>query len=285
MEMDIEKTPSDIDADAYEPQITSDDAALYEEYPTEPEQLELFSESQDNSTDDENAAADVEDEPSAESVPVPEVDNTADAEPVKEKPKKERRVDTLFDFIELFVFTLAAVLFLTSFVVRHSTVVGGSMENTLHDGETLLISNLFYEPKKNDIVVVSDYSTDLKKPIVKRVIATEGDLIRITKDAIFVNGEILLEDSYVHLDNPAYKYTIEPSHALVENERIEIKFIFDNGARVGYEFEIPSGELFVMGDHRDDSADSRTIGTVREDAVLGRVILRIFPFAKFGTVN
>ena len=147
------------------------------------------------------------------------------------------------------------------------------------------ISNLFYEPKRGDIVVVSDYSTNLKKPIVKRVIATEGDTIRITEDAIFVNNEILLEDSYVHLDNPYYKYVTEPPSAIVEDEEIEISYVWQDGKRIGYEFKIPDGELFIMGDHRDDSADSRSIGTVREDAILGKVILRLVPFSKFGTVN
>lgn len=199
----------------------------------------------------------------------------------KKKPKKEngtRRVDALFDFIELFVFTLAAVLFITSFFVRHSVVDGDSMLGTLHDGENLLISDLFYTPERGDIIVVDDHSTLLKKPIIKRVIAVGGDVVRITRHGVFVNGEPLVED-YVFTDEVGYTYEVYPSAALMENDTLVIK------AGEYYELTVPDGELFVMGDHRNKSTDSREIGTVDEDAVLGRVILRFYPFDKFGEIE
>ena len=86
---------------------------------------------------------------------------------------KERRVDSLFDFIEIFVFTLAAVFIITSFFFRYSVVNGGSMKNTLMHDERLLLTNFLYTPDRGDIVVVQDKSTALKDPIVKRVIAIQ----------------------------------------------------------------------------------------------------------------
>ena len=189
-------------------------------------------------------------------------------EQIKEKPtqmqydpEKPRRVDRFFDFIELVVFTLLAVMIVTSFFFRHSIVDGESMENTLHSGEHLIISDLFYTPKRGDVIVCEDYTTAIPKPIVKRVIAIEGDTVKITSEGyVFVNGNPLDEDGYVHIDDPSYHYS-------------------------ELELTVPKNELFVMGDHRNQSTDSREIGTVSEDSVLGKVLLRFYPFNKFGKVD
>ena len=185
------------------------------------------------------------------------------SEPKLEKynEKKPRRIDGKFDFIELFVFTFLAVVIVTSFLFKHSIVDGSSMEQTLSSGEHLIISDLFYTPKRGDIIVCEDYTTALRKPIVKRVIAVEGDRVTITADGIiYVNDEILIED-YVFIDAEEYRYN-EINNFVVEKDR-----------------------LFVMGDHRNKSTDSRALGTVSEDSVLGKVILRFYPFDKFGTVK
>ena len=185
------------------------------------------------------------------------------SEPTLDKydPKKPRKIDGRFDIIELFVFTLLAVMILTTFFFRHSIVEGASMENTLHSGEHLIISDFFYTPKRGDIIVCEDYTTSIKKPIVKRVIAIEGDVITITPDKrVYVNGELLDESNYVYVNGIDFTKPI-------------------------YDFEVPENEIFVMGDHRNDSEDSRSIGTISEDAVLGKVILRFYPFDKFGTVK
>ena len=204
----------------------------------------------------------------------------------KYDPESPRRVDFLFDFLELFVFTLVAVLVITTFFVRHSVVDGSSMEDGLHDGDVLVISNLFYTPTNNDIVVIQDTTTALKKPIVKRVIAVGGQVVRVAREGIYINGEYLEED-YVYTDNLEYTYHTMPCEELTKNPGFRIQFEEIDGRRVisYYEFSVPDGELFVMGDHRNVSTDSRAIGTVRVDAVLGRVIFRLFPFDAFGTVE
>ena len=186
---------------------------------------------------------------------------TSKKEASQYNPLKPRRIDRFFDFVELVVFTLLAVMIVTSFLFRHSIVDGESMENTLHSREHLIISDLFYTPKRGDIIVCEDYTTAIPKPIVKRVIAIEGDTVKITSDGnVFVNGALIDESRYVHIDELGYKYR-------------EI------------ELTVPKNELFVMGDHRNKSTDSREIGTVSEDSVLGKVLLRFYPFNKFGKVD
>lgn len=190
--------------------------------------------------------------------------------PVAENNKKTvslaQRVRSAFDIVEMFVFAMAFVLIAMAFCFRHSVVDGGSMENTLHDGEHLIISDLFYTPKQGDIVVVQDLSKkdlhpELTKPIVKRVIATEGQTVMILPSgAVYVDGELLDED-YVYIDDRDYLYK-------------EIAIV------------VPKDSVFLMGDHRNVSLDSRSsAGAFSEDAILGKVILRFAPLDRFGRVS
>ncbi len=118
--------------------------------------------------------------PEAEDGEEDEETKTPDEKDEKYDPEKPRRVDGRFDFIELFVFTLVAVMILTTFFFRHSIVEGESMEGTLTEGEHLIISDLFYKPERGDIIVCEDYETGLFKPIVKRIIAIGGDTVKVT---------------------------------------------------------------------------------------------------------
>ncbi len=200
----------------------------------------------------------------------------------KYDPEKPRRVDLIFDFIELFVFTLVAVLLATTFFFRHSIVEGDSMLSTLSGGDTLIISGAFYTPERGDIIVVEDYTTLLDKPIVKRVIGIAGDHIRVREEGIYLNGK-LLDEPYVFTDMPNYTYNIYPNEVLIDAMKNNETFSIEFGQY--YELIVPEGELFVLGDHRNNSTDSRVIGTVRCDAVLGKVLFRIYPFEEFGEVN
>lgn len=186
-----------------------------------------------------------------------------DSDRERYNPEKPRKVDGRFDFLELFVFTLLAVILMTTFVFRHSVVEGSSMQKTLEEGDHLIISDLFYTPQKGDIIVCQDRATGHDNPVVKRVIATEGDTIEILPDGkVFVNDKILDESSYVYTDLPD-TYPGLPKTL------------------------VPEGMVFVMGDHRNKSSDSRYFDSVfvREDAILGKVILRFYPFKDFGTVR
>ncbi len=184
-------------------------------------------------------------------------------ESVEEIPAKTRRLHSFFEIVELFVFTLAAVMILTNFVFRHSEVDGGSMMKTLHDGDHLIISDLFYTPDYGDIVVFSSDKTD-GKALVKRIVALEGDEVDFYfaegRYLLFVNNKLIEED---------YAYIGGEGHVLSEVENYVVK----------------KGEVFVLGDHRNDSHDSRSFGAIDVDSILGRVVIRIYPFSDFGTVD
>ena len=193
-------------------------------------------------------------------------------------PEKPRLIESIFEFVELLLLTLAAVFIITTFIFRHSVVDGDSMMNTLQHEDVLIISGLFYTPEQYDIVVIEDHSTGYTHPLVKRVIAVGGDKVCVTEYGIFVNDE-LLDESYVFIDEFGYTYNVYPSEALFDNPTL----VYEEG--IYYEFEVPAGEIFVLGDHRNNSADSRKFGTVSTDAVLGRVLFRVYPFSEFGLVD
>ena len=276
-------TPDGVASDKTEEE-PSKEAASDTTEDTEDDTKTVESES-DNVTED---APSLSDEATAEGVPPRAKEPSPKAKPGKDKRKKDtpkdevgdRRVDGLFDFIELFVFTLAIVLFVTSFFVRQSVVEGDSMLGTLHDKETLLISDFLYEPKRGDIVVVDDRSA-YHVPIIKRVIAVGGDKVRITKVGVIVNGE-LLDEPYVYTDGGKYEYRVE-YRDIADVIKGYDTLKYEDGEY--YEFVVPEGKVFVMGDHRNASTDSRDIGPVDVDAVLGRVIYRVLPFSVFGPVE
>ncbi|MFA5562076.1 MAG: signal peptidase I [Eubacteriales bacterium] len=166
-----------------------------------------------------------------------------------------------YEFIELMAFTVMTVLLITTFFVRHSIVVGPSMDRTLAAGEHLIISDFMYTPKPGDIVVFDDEDLHYTTPLVKRVIAVEGQTVRITHDSVFVDG-VELDEPYVYTGDALPGYGYAP-----------------------LEVTVPPGQLFVMGDHRNDSSDSRAFGTIDQRAVLGRVVLRVLPPRKFGRVE
>lgn len=173
-------------------------------------------------------------------------------------------VRSLFEFVELFIFTLVTVMILTTFVFRHSVVDGGSMENTLHNGDHLIISNLFYKPDYGDVVVFSSERND-GSVLVKRVVALEGDEV----DCLYANGQYLLYVNNELIDESEYKYVGGQSTVLDEVQ----------------DYVVGKGEVFVLGDHRNNSNDSRSFLAVDTDRILGKVILRFYPFEDFGAIR
>ncbi len=247
-----ENVPS-LDTDAPEEAVPTDDTpALSSKEDTESDDTPEETTADDGTAESEKSDTEGEGEEDISRLPVL-------AENEKAKEPKVRNVDSRFDLAELFIFSLVAVLLISAFIFRHTVVDGGSMENTLKDGENLIISDLFYTPKTGDIVVVEDYHTPFRKPLIKRVIATGGQSVMILPTGVYVDG-FLLEEEYVHTE-PGYRYTPVA------------------------EFTVPDGMIYVMGDHRDNSTDSRVFGCVSEEAILGRVLLRYFPFSRFGTVD
>ena len=176
----------------------------------------------------------------------------------KYDPERPRRIDRVFDLVEMLIFTFAAIIILTSFFFRHSVIDGSSMENTLHDRDVVIISDFLYTPKRGDIVVLDDRSAH-DGAIVKRVIGIEGDRVTIERNGdVYVNGKKLTE-KYIYEDLP---------HSYKENT-----------------WYVGEGEIFVLGDHRNVSDDSEDFGPVSVDSVLGKVLFRVWPFEVFGQVK
>ena len=192
--------------------------------------------------------------------------------------KKEETGGFLFDALEMFVWAFAILLLIFTFAFRLCRVEGASMENTLYDNENLLLYSLAYEPQQDDIVVfhLTDKEPNLEKMLVKRVIAKGGQTV-----------EIDFKNLTIKVDGILY----EDSHAVFKNiSDISIGRYMGNRPNWGYDINndkmtvtVPEGHLFVLGDNRNFSRDSRdaNIMFVDERCVLGKVILRFAPFTVF----
>lgn len=204
-------------------------------------------------------------------------------------------VSGIYEILESLVFAIAFVILIFVFIAKLSIVSGDSMNNTLENADYLIVANLFssYEPKNGDIVVID--TNDHPEPLVKRVIATEGQQIKIrySKDLsqegiyeIYVNGsDTPLNESYALYDFGSYRrplYYIAPSSNVMDEITYDaITKTYTATATV------PEGCVFVMGDNRNNSLDSRSsqIGFVDADFILGKCVFRILPLQKIGTLN
>lgn len=175
-----------------------------------------------------------------------------------ERIYKKSKWSMFYDVIGSVMSAIVAIFLVFAFLFRAVSVSGRSMVPTLNDRDWLIISRTGYTASDGDIVVVSP-TQDFDEPIIKRVIGVAGDTIDIDfeKGVVYRNGEQLSEE-----------YTNTPT-----NRSYDIKF----------PLTVPEGCVFVMGDNRNNSLDSRSskIGLVDCRNILGRVIVRILPFGDF----
>lgn len=176
----------------------------------------------------------------------------------QEKSRRE-----VYDWIYCLGIALIVCVVIFAFFLRLIDVRGTSMNPTLNNGDKMLVSGIFYKPKVGDVVVFKKNEYDPERALVKRVIATEGQVINMDfdKGIVYVDGVPLEED-----------YIMEPTHN-------KIDFI---GPQT-----VPEGCVFVMGDNRNASTDSRKteIGMVDTRLILGRAYFVVYPLSEIRVIK
>lgn len=178
-------------------------------------------------------------------------------------PKEQQLRLDLYDWIQSLMVALVICIALFIFVVRVIDVSGSSMWPTLKNGDKMIVSNLFYKPKYGDVIVFKTDRYDPNKALVKRVIATEGQEVSLDFDrgVVYIDGSPIEEDYIAELTTTKLDF-IGPQ-------------------------TVPEGCIFVMGDNRNASTDSRKkeIGMVDERMILGRAYYVAFPTGDMGWIN
>lgn len=188
-----------------------------------------------------------------------EEDNMKDNEAVEQKSSFSA---TCFDWLESIVQAVVFVVLLMTFFIRLVNVEGTSMLNTLHDADKVLVVKCNYAPRNGDVVVITPVN-QVDVPIIKRVIATEGQTFSID----FSDGSVMVDGK--KLDEPYIK---------------ERMWLQGDGEipRV-----IPKGHCFVMGDNRNGSLDSRfkEVGLIPNEKIIGKASWIVYPFDRFGVIS
>lgn len=164
----------------------------------------------------------------------------------------------VFDILDILIPALVLVSLIFVFFFRTAAVDGRSMNDTLADKDRLIVSDFMYQPQRGDIVIVNRYHKGdevAEEPLIKRVIGLPGDTVEVMEDKVVVNGK--------EVDEPYIHYPNLPS---------------------GITCTVPKGEVFVMGDHRDNSSDSRFFGTFKIEDLSGKAIFRYLPFDTIGNI-
>lgn len=168
-----------------------------------------------------------------------------------------------YELAEVMVSAILVIAAMFIFLFRFAGVVGESMVPNLHNADWLAISASLAKPQRGDVVIISQKNAH-NVPLVKRVIATEGESIDIRDGCVWINGEKLDESGY--LAESVQTFAAPPG-----------------SASTTLPMRVPRGYVFVMGDNRGASSDSRSsaVGLINENYILGKVLLRLRPFGQF----
>lgn len=162
----------------------------------------------------------------------------------------DEKLHSVFEWVSVMIVALVVVTLIFQFLFRMVSVNGNSMMSTLHHGDRLLLTGNYESMQRGDIVVIR--CTD-GEPLIKRVIAVGGDRLLIDGETgeVHLNGELLDEPYVGGQKTEPYAFAIETV--------------------------IPDGHIFVMGDNRGGSLDSRLLGTFPLEQVMGKVVFRLLP--------
>ncbi len=178
--------------------------------------------------------------------------------------KQERNVvREIFSWILYIAVILGITFFVITFVGQRTKVSGPSMNDTLQDGDNLILEKIsyrFHDPERFDIIVFR-FAHSKNTYYIKRIIGLPGETVQIVGDDIYINGELLEED-----------YGKEP---------------MQDAGRAAQPITLGEDEYFVLGDNRNNSSDSRSasVGNVERSQIVGRAWLRIWPLNKIGFIN
>ncbi|MCL2105495.1 MAG: signal peptidase I [Oscillospiraceae bacterium] len=179
-----------------------------------------------------------------------------------EERGKPKLLGSVYELAEILVSAVLAIAVMFLFLFRFAGVVGTSMTPTLQHKDWLAVGAFARSPKRGDIIIIAQ-PNDHNEPLVKRVIATGGQVVDIAEGRVLVDGAVIEEP---YLPSGVVTSKAPPSQASVE-----------------FPVTVPEGFVFVMGDNRGGSSDSRykEVGFIQEDYILGKVHLRLVPFGQF----
>lgn len=189
--------------------------------------------------------------------------------PIQENESHKKNIwKEILDWVVSIAVAIVIALVIRNYVFTLVRVDGASMDPTLAHGDTLFTRIIGYTPAQGDIVIFhppiseTDRKPNKDTAYVKRVIALEGQEVDITPEGVTVDGELLEED-----------YILEEMNVIVPNS-------------VEYPFVVPEDTIFVLGDNRNNSHDSRSkdVGAVPLENIIGKAHIRLLPFSTFGTL-
>ncbi|SFF06134.1 signal peptidase I [Alteribacillus iranensis] len=176
----------------------------------------------------------------------------------------------IWDWIKTFVVVIVIVLIVRTFFFANYMVHGESMMPTIENGERLIINKIGYEfsePERFDLIV---FHANEESDYIKRVIGLPGDHIEYRDDVLYINGEAY-EEEYLS------PYREQNERGLFTND-------FTLEKVTGYS-EVPEGKVFVLGDNRQNSMDSRQIGLVEMEEIVGKANIRYWPVNEFTIIQ
>lgn len=186
--------------------------------------------------------------------------NITDVSPEpKDETVRSSVAENCYEWVEALIISLTVIMVLFVFLLRVNIVVDGdSMKPNYHNGNRVLVSCMGGKLSTGDVVVIDEHGTELKERIIKRVIATEGQTVDIdfTSGAVSVDGKELDESAYIKNGITKDQYDVQ------------------------FPQKVPAGRIFVLGDNRTISEDSRfqEVGMIDRRFVIGKVVFLLNPF-------
>jgi signal peptidase I len=185
------------------------------------------------------------------------LDEASDPQPPEDAPGKKKKGNAWAEWIIVIVVAVTAALVVRAFVLQQFAVSGHSMDTTLHDGDRVLVNKLSYrlhDPNRGDVVVLKTIEGAGERDLIKRVIGLPGETIEYRNCVLYINGRELIE--------PYLDPTVATPTSCGGDQA---------------SLTVPANHVFVMGDNRGGSKDSRDIGPVDYQDLLGRAFVIIWP--------